>query len=61
MGFPLLGDTLYGAEETKLIYRPALHANSLSFRHPATQEPLTFSAPRPADFQMALKNLSHIE
>jgi RluA family pseudouridine synthase len=61
LGFPLLGDSLYGAEETKLIDRPALHAHSLTFRHPATQEALTFSAPTPADFQKALNELRREE
>jgi RluA family pseudouridine synthase len=61
LGFPLLGDTLYGAMETTLIDRPALHAYSLSFMHPVTKEALTFSAPRPADFQKALENLPRKE
>ena len=30
LGYPLLGDTLYGAEETDIIARPALHAYSLT-------------------------------
>lgn len=61
MGFPLLGDTLYGAAETNLIDRPALHAYSLSFKHPVTLERVTFSAPRPEDFQETMQNLHHLE
>ncbi len=57
MGFPLLGDSLYGAPETDLIDRPALHAYSLSFNHPATHERVTYTAPIPEDFQAAVEKL----
>lgn len=57
LGYPLLGDTLYGAPETKLIDRPALHAYSLSFKHPVKLERVTFIAPIPADFQTATEKL----
>jgi RluA family pseudouridine synthase len=61
IGFPLLGDTLYGAKDTTLINRPALHAYSLSFKHPTTLEQVTFTAPTPEDFQTALEKLRHLE
>jgi RluA family pseudouridine synthase len=54
LGFPLLGDTLYSAPETDLIARPALHAHSLSFSHPGTNETMTFTAPYPDDFKSVL-------
>lgn len=57
LGHPLLGDTLYSAPETNLISRPALHAYSLSFTHPQTNERRTFTVPYPADFENALKNV----
>ncbi len=57
LGFPLLGDTLYAAPQTDLIPRPALHAQSLAFPHPVTEEQMTFSAPYPQDFQNVLKFL----
>jgi RluA family pseudouridine synthase len=57
LGHPLLGDILYGASETDLIARPALHAHSLTFIHPSTNERLTFTAERPQDFVSALKLL----
>lgn len=50
MGHPLAGDTLYGAESSSMIARPALHAQSLSFIHPKSGEKVTFVAPHPADF-----------
>lgn len=51
LGFPLLGDTLYSAPETDLISRPALHAYSLAFNHPVSNERVTFTAPYPPDFE----------
>jgi len=57
LGHPLLGDVLYGAEKTNLIERPALHAYSLTFTHPATNERITFKAEQPRDFATTLKRL----
>jgi len=57
LGHPLLGDILYGASESKLIARPALHAYSLTFTHPATNERVTFKAEHPRDFATTLKLL----
>jgi 23S rRNA pseudouridine1911/1915/1917 synthase len=66
VGHPLVGDPLYGGglklpkgASAELIAtlrgfrRQALHAEKLSFLHPATGEALSFSAERPAD-QLAL-------
>jgi RluA family pseudouridine synthase len=55
LGHPLLGDGLYGAEETSLIARPALHAYSLTLTHPSSGQRLTFVADHPQDFATALK------
>ena len=55
LGYPLLGDNLYGAPDTDLIARPALHAFSLSFIHPASSQQVTYTAPTPEDFQTALE------
>ena len=41
-GFPILGDTLYGGTPAARVF---LHATEISFAHPATGEPVTFSAP----------------
>ncbi len=54
LGHPLVGDTLYGAQETYGIPRPMLHAQSLSFIHPVTNERLKFTAPHPLDFESLL-------
>ena len=58
LGHPLLGDLLYGADETDLIARPALHAHSLTIE--INDEPLTFKAPYPADFRAALEDLKRL-
>lgn len=44
-------------QEKPLIARQALHAKSLTVRHPLTGEPVTFEAPLPEDFQDALTAL----
>lgn len=55
LGHPLVGDVLYGAEETYGFARPMLHAQSLSFIHPATNERLKFTVPHPSDFEETIK------
>jgi tRNA pseudouridine32 synthase / 23S rRNA pseudouridine746 synthase len=62
LGYPLLGETLYGdpatGESGRLpIHRPALHAWMLTVTHPVTGEPLSCQAPYPEDFAQALKTL----
>lgn len=57
LGFPLLGDVLYGAAESELLDRPALHAVSLAFTHPLSKQRLVFSAEYPQDFVNTLKRL----
>ena len=42
---PILGDNLYGSQEASRLY---LHAESITFRHPRTNEEMTITAP--ADF-----------
>lgn len=54
IGHPLLGDILYSAPETAVITRPALHAWSLTFAHPATNAVSTFRAAYPDDIQRAV-------
>jgi RluA family pseudouridine synthase len=57
LGYPLLGDTLYSAPPTSLIGRPALHAWSLSIRHPGQGQMMSFKAEYPADFAGAVAAL----
>jgi len=51
VGFPLLGDTVYGGPAVPEFDRPALHSASVSFIHPVTGTLCQFSAPLPDDFR----------
>ena len=53
LGHPLLGDALYGhgPSERFGLTRHALHACSLKFRHPYTNETVTVTADLPADMK----------
>lgn len=58
LGYPLLGDPLYGpGEPSEYLQRAALHAQLLAFQHPHTAETVSFTAPYPADFKLALDML----
>ncbi len=48
LGHPVLGDALYGGRAA-LAPRPLLHAARLSLPHPRTGEPVSVTAPLPAD------------
>jgi RluA family pseudouridine synthase len=58
LGYPLLGDALYGAVPTQMIDRPALHAYSLTIMNPHTGQRETYTAPYPADFTKVLERLN---
>lgn len=49
IGTPIVGDTLYGHADPIGIDRQALHAFSLQFPHPTTQQTMTICAPIPDD------------
>jgi 23S rRNA pseudouridine1911/1915/1917 synthase len=69
LGFPIVGDKIYGHKKTdhgrkhvsgsllQTFPRQALHAERLSFLHPARGTPITFCAPVPQDMQDLLKFL----
>lgn len=46
-----------GANEKPMIRQLALHASGLTLMHPLTRAPVTFEAPLPTEFAIALKNL----
>ncbi|GGE07514.1 pseudouridine synthase [Marinithermofilum abyssi] len=54
MGFPLLGDRLYGGD-LSAISRQALHARRLTFSHPLREETLTVEAPLPEDMEKLVR------
>ena len=70
INYPLLGDRVYGGrqripagihESLRSVIldfdRQALHAERLSFEHPRSHEPVSFSAPLPKDFENLLESL----
>ena len=60
IGYPLLGDGLYGSKEDRSgngipsFNRQALHASLLVFRHPVTEKPLCIHAPLSRDMRALL-------
>ncbi len=58
LGHPLLADSVYGSRAERGLARPALHARSLTFTHPASGESVTFSADYPEDFASVIRNLT---
>jgi 23S rRNA pseudouridine1911/1915/1917 synthase len=61
-GWPLLGDTVYGLAGTAPTFpRQALHAWRVALAHPVSHEPLTVTAPVPADLRALLDSLGLIE
>jgi 23S rRNA pseudouridine1911/1915/1917 synthase len=74
IGHPVVGDRMYGGgpiyrsqllghpdvAEGPLITRQALHAHTIQFHHPRTGREMTLTAPCPADFVAALKELQEL-
>ncbi|VDG32546.1 RluA family pseudouridine synthase [Lactobacillus sp.] [Lactiplantibacillus mudanjiangensis] len=56
LGHPLLGDQLY-AGPTTLIQRQALHAATLQFHDPFTDQDLQWQAPLPEDLEQLINQL----
>lgn len=50
LGYPILGDMLYGGSAASLAPRQMLHAWKLTIYHPRTGEPIVCTAPLPKDF-----------
>ena len=57
IGFPLVGDPVYGRKTGPEFQRQALHARRLSFTHPVTGKQLRFQQPLPDDFEDLLNGL----
>ncbi len=60
VGTPILGDQTYGNPQVNTRHnavRQLLHAHSLSFKHPITNEALKIEAPIPADIQTWMNKL----
>jgi 23S rRNA pseudouridine1911/1915/1917 synthase len=60
-GHPVAGDALYGRKKAaKKFPRLFLHAHTISFIHPRTDERLTFISQLPPDLEAVLEKLSNI-
>ena len=60
LGAPILGDGMYG-RESDLISRHALHALSLEFPHPKTENKMKISAPLFEDMEKLVKSIFGLE
>ncbi|NLW87259.1 MAG: RluA family pseudouridine synthase [Planctomycetes bacterium] len=74
IGHPMIGDRMYGGgplyrsqllgnaevAEGPLITRQALHAHTIEFRHPRSNEIMTLEAPWPQDFVQTLDELNRL-
>ena len=58
LGFPLLGDDLYGGTLEAGITRQALHCHSLSFYNPFLEKQLQLESQLPIDFQNTITSLT---
>ena len=57
IGYPILGDQVYGPRKSYGNYGQFLHAKELSFIHPRTKERVTFTCDLPAYFKETLEVL----
>ena len=55
LGHPLVGDWLYGKEDTSIISRPALHSATLGFTHPMTNERIMLDCEMPEDLKKLIE------
>lgn len=60
LGCPILGDTIYGhpSRQKTPTHRLLLHAWKLSFNHPMTEQPLSFTAAPPPEFTPWLSKMN---
>lgn len=58
LGYPLVGDRLYGGNNPDLIDRQALHAYKLTFNHPVSGERMTVESPLPEDIREVIEKIS---
>ena len=54
LGYPLVGDTMYGTDET-VLPRHGLHCCEMTFTHPLTGERLVLTSPLPEDMAACLR------
>jgi 23S rRNA pseudouridine1911/1915/1917 synthase len=57
LGYPILGDTVYGGRHGGRFSRHMLHAWKLGFEHPQGKGRMDFEAPLPEDFARAMREM----
>jgi RluA family pseudouridine synthase len=57
IGFPIVGDRLYGGSQIETLNRMGLHATSLTLRHPLSDVEMIFKAQLPEDMSKSLQKL----
>jgi 23S rRNA pseudouridine1911/1915/1917 synthase len=57
LGYPILGDTVYGGRRAGQFSRQMLHASKLAFDHPRRKTRVDFEAPLPEDFAKAISDV----
>jgi len=61
LGYPVVGDRVYGRKSDWMAERQMLHAGSLGFIHPETGKKMVFSVPPPQDMQEVMTQLRHMD
>lgn len=61
LGYPVVGDKLYGKEDGIAFRHQALHAERLEFTHPITNKKMKIGAPLPADMKKLIDRLRGID
>lgn len=61
IGFPLVGDKLYGKTGGVQFRRQVLHAARLDFKHPVSNKKMSLRAPLPKDMQTLIDRLRGLE
>ena len=59
IGFPLLGDDLYGGSLSEGISRQALHCHTLKFYNPFSGEEIGRASPLPTDFEHVIQTFKN--
>lgn len=59
IGFPLLGDDLYGGSMSEGISRQALHCHTLKFYNPFSGEEIGRASPLPTDFEHVIQTFKN--
>src|SRR5699024_4943279 len=59
IGYPLAGDPKYGQRKTLDTGGQMLHAGTIGFIHPATDEYMEFTSPLPDEFEDIISGLEH--